>query len=101
MRHDIDTLSPENTCFVVSPIGDDNSDVRERADELLDSIIEPAAVDNGLQVVRSDQIGIPGMITTQVISHIMKDRMLVADLTDQNPNVFYERSEERRVGKEC
>ena len=90
MRHDIDTLSPENTCFVVSPIGDDNSDVRERADELLDSIIEPAAVDNGLQVVRSDQIGIPGMITTQVISHIMKDRMLVADLTDQNPNVFYE-----------
>lgn len=86
----IDSLSPDETCFVISPIGDVGTETRKRADELLDMIVEPATLENGLHALRSDEIAAPGMITTQVISHIIKDRMVVADLTDHNANVFYE-----------
>jgi hypothetical protein len=90
MRPENDFLLPEETCFVISPIGDTATDTRKRADEVLDVIVEPAVLENGLHTLRSDQIAAPGMITTQVISHIIKDRMVVADLTDHNANVFYE-----------
>jgi hypothetical protein len=41
-------------------------------------------------VIRADKIGEPGMITGQVIEHIMKARLVIADLSYHNPNVFYE-----------
>lgn len=77
-------------CFVISPIGSDNSDVRNRADKILNHIIAPVADECGYEALRADKISEPGMITTQVIQHIMEDPMVVADLTDQNANVFYE-----------
>jgi hypothetical protein len=77
-------------CFVISPIGSDNSDVRGRADKILTHIIAPVADECGYEALRADKISEPGMITTQVIQHIMEDPMVVADLTDQNANVFYE-----------
>ena len=86
----IDSVLAENTCFVISPIGDEGSERRERADEFLDSVVEPAALEHGLTAIRADQIALPGMITTSIISHIMRDRMVVADLTDHNANDFYE-----------
>ena len=44
----------------------------------------------GLAVVRADQIGRPGMIGKQVIEHILQSRLVIADLSFHNPNVFYE-----------
>jgi hypothetical protein len=87
---DIDDLKPEMTCFVISPIGEPDSDVRRRSDQVLKHIIKPAAKEAGLNALRSDQIAVPGMINTQVIRHIIEDKMVVADLTDHNANVFYE-----------
>lgn len=40
--------------------------------------------------VRADQISEPGMITTQVIQRIIDFDLIVADLSERNPNVFYE-----------
>lgn len=87
---DIDSLKPEEICFVISPIGEPSSDDRVRSDRVLKYIIAPAAKDNGLVAVRSDSISAPGIITSQIIRHILNDKMVVADLTDQNANVFYE-----------
>ena len=44
----------------------------------------------GLKVVRADKIGKPGMITSQIVEHIVKSRLVIADLSFHNPNVFYE-----------
>jgi hypothetical protein len=82
--------APDGTCFVISPIGDDNSEVRERADTVYYNIVEPAAAMCGLTCLRSDKISSPGIITTQIIGHVINDRMVVADLSGHNPNVFYE-----------
>jgi Rad3-related DNA helicase len=60
------------------------------SDLFLGSIIEPAMEELGLTVVRADQIGKPGMITSQVLEHVLKSRLVIADLSFHNPNVFYE-----------
>jgi hypothetical protein len=81
---------PEHTCFVVCPIGDPESDTRRRADSVLNFIIRPALHKSGLTAVRSDEIASPGLITTQIITHILQDKLVIADLSEHNPNVFYE-----------
>jgi hypothetical protein len=77
-------------CFYITPIGAENSDERQHADFMMSFIIEPALNEFKLKVVRADQMGKPGMIGKQVIEHILKSRLVIADLSFHNPNVFYE-----------
>lgn len=78
------------SCFVISPIGEAESDVRKRSDQVLRHIIRPAAEACGYKAIRADEIDKPGIITSQVIQHVVGDPLVIADLTDTNPNVFYE-----------
>jgi hypothetical protein len=80
----------ENECFVISPIGLKGSPERERSDGVLEFIIARAVQELGLTAVRGDQLAEPGLITRQVIDHVLGARAAVVDLTDLNPNVFYE-----------
>ena len=77
-------------CFVISPIGRKGSNERNRSDLILDEIIKPAAQKCGYQILRADQISEPGIITRQVIEHVMQDELVIADLSGGNPNVYYE-----------
>lgn len=80
----------QKTCFVVSPIGREGSEERRRADQVLRHIIEPSALECGYKAIRADRISEPGLITPQVIQHLVEDPLVIADLTGRNPNVFYE-----------
>jgi len=84
------TKSPKKICFVISPIGEEESETRKRSDTVLKYIITPPVELLGYDVVRADNIAEPGIITTQIIQHIVDADLVVADLTDRNPNVFYE-----------
>ncbi len=77
-------------CFVIAPIGEPDSDTRKRSDQVLRHIIRPAVEQCGYNAVRADEIDKPGVITSQVIQHVVNDPLVVADLTETNPNVFYE-----------
>lgn len=77
-------------CFVISPIGEEGSETRERSDQVLKHIITGPLEQLGYTVIRADKISEPGIITTQIIGHIVDAELVVADLTDKNPNVFYE-----------
>ena len=79
-----------NDCFVVSPIGEIGTPGHKRAKNVLDYIIKPAAEAVGLKAVRADDLSQPGSITTQIIQQLISAKAVVADLTDLNPNVFYE-----------
>lgn len=83
-------MSHEKSCFVISPIGDPDSETRKRADQVLKHVIRPAVSTCGYKAVRADEIDKPGIITSQVIQHVVVDPLVVADLTERNPNVFYE-----------
>lgn len=84
------TTPLEETCFIVSPIGDEGSEHRKHADLVLGSLIEPALTELNLKAVRADKISVPGMITRQVIEHVARAKLVIADLSFGNPNVFYE-----------
>jgi hypothetical protein len=78
------------TCFVISPIGQPDSDIRKRSDQIFKHLLEPASDKCGYKAIRADHIREPGIITSQVIQHIIEDPIVIADLTGRNPNVFYE-----------
>jgi hypothetical protein len=80
----------EKMCFLASPIGPDGSPTRRRSDRVMTYIIEEALKPLGYQTVRADRINSAGRITSQIVSRIIEADLLVADLTDQNANVFYE-----------
>ncbi|BBH14164.1 hypothetical protein [Chromobacterium haemolyticum] len=77
-------------CFVIAPIGPDGSADRVRSDQVLKHIIGPSVRECGYEPIRADHISEPGLITSQVIQHIVEDPLVIADLTGRNPNVFYE-----------
>lgn len=80
----------ESACFYISPIGDEGSEQRKHADLFMGALVEPALGEFGLRLVRADQIGEAGMITGQIIEHIIHSRLVIVDLSFHNPNVFYE-----------
>lgn len=80
----------DTACFYVSPIGDEGSEQRKHADLFMGSLVEPALAEFGLRLVRADKIGEPGMITGQIIEHLIRSKLVIVDLSFHNPNVFYE-----------
>ena len=92
----------DGTCFVISPIGEANSDIRKASDQLLKFIIVPSALACGFKadaIIRADKIDHPGIITNQIITHILNCDLVVADLSGHNPNVFYELAVRHAAGK--
>jgi len=81
-------------CFVVMPIG--SGEAYDLYLNRYNNIIKPAVETyqrDGARVfdaVRADFISKTGSITRSVIQHIYNADLVVADLTDLNPNVFYE-----------
>jgi hypothetical protein len=83
-------MTNSKVCFVISPIGSVDSPQRKRADIVLKHIFKPAFEPLGYEVVRADEISTPGSITLQVLEKVLESQIVIADLTDHNPNVFYE-----------
>jgi len=86
----VSTKDWKKICFYITPIGSDDSEERKHADLFMSALIQPALAEIGLTVVRADQIGEPGMITSQVLEYLKRSQLAIADLSYLNPNVFYE-----------
>ncbi len=70
-------------CFVMSSFGG-------WSDSYYNDIFAPAVRAAGLEPHRADDLFHPGVIVKDIWEYVKKSRVLVADLTGQNPNVFYE-----------
>jgi hypothetical protein len=57
---------------------------------VLEYVIRPALASLGFDISRADLAAQPGIVTVHVIQHLIEDDLVVADITDRNPNVFYE-----------
>lgn len=77
-------LKVGDTCFVMQPFAPPHGDYYEK-------IFKPAIEKTELQAVRADaEIFGTGKIIDQVWRGINAAKVLVAELTTRNPNVFYE-----------
>lgn len=82
----------KETCFVISPIGKEGTETYEKFKEVLDYIIKPAFKNSGykIDVIRADDIKRAGSFIKDIFSYILNSFVVIADLTDNNANVFYE-----------
>lgn len=76
------TLDPQ-LCFVLMPFA-------EKFQPLYEDQIKPAIEKAGLRSERADEIQGTSLITWDIWEKINRSRFIIAELTDQNPNVFYE-----------
>lgn len=58
--------------------------------ELYSDVIVPVCDDLGLVAVRVDETYGPGLIIADITREIVEARVIVADITPANPNVYYE-----------
>lgn len=79
------------TCFIIAPIGPDGSPTRKRSDQLSRHVLDPVLRQCGYtSIQRADEVPSPGIIGTQIMRSLLTAELVIADLTDHNPNVFYE-----------
>jgi hypothetical protein len=87
-------------CFVIGPIGDAGSKIRTAADAFMNYIVEPTLGRFDYEKPqRADTLGEPGRITSQIVTLLMEADLVIADLTGNNPNVYYELSLRHALGK--
>ena len=77
-------------CFIATPLGMDGSDIRRKAEGVIDAVLRPILKEFEYEVIAPHEIDKPGSITIQVIEHLLHDELVIANLTDLNPNVMYE-----------
>ncbi|MCU5526269.1 hypothetical protein OCB14_19880 [Bacillus cereus] len=83
----------DKTCFIITPIGDDQSDIRRAADGVIDAVITPELLAIGFSkdnIKVAHRMANPGSINQQVIECILESDLAIANLTTLNPNVMYE-----------
>jgi hypothetical protein len=80
----------DDRVFVIQQIGESDSPERKRADEIYEGIIIPAVENSGFKAYRADLDVTPGAITPRMLQELLAARVVIADLTGRNPNVFYE-----------
>lgn len=78
------------TCFVICPLDKSGSLIRQRSDALLKRVIEPVLASLDYEVTRADLLHDEPTILASISKHIFDDDLVIADLSDCNPNVFYE-----------
>ncbi|GAB3855530.1 hypothetical protein GCM10028822_26540 [Hymenobacter terrigena] len=84
------------TCFVAMAISEqtvgDSTITAEHLQSMYEDVIKVALQTSrpNLDIVRADEIAMPGSISTDILSHLMHDDFVIVDISYPNPNVYYE-----------
>lgn len=76
-------------CFIITPIGNDSDPIRRHIEGIIDAAIEPCLGDD-YEIRVSHRLYQSGTITKQIVSEIYNADLVIANLTEKNPNVMYE-----------
>jgi nucleoside 2-deoxyribosyltransferase len=89
--------------FFISPIGEGETETRKKADQTVRHLVRKALEPEPLncEVERADEDTDPGSITPRMLNSITTADLVVIDLTDHNPNVFYEMAIAHGYRKPC
>lgn len=88
-------LSPtERQVFVIMKFGD------KVLDSAYEGVIKPIAHEFKYKALRIDEIQDSGKITAQILEEIGKSEIVLADLSGERPNCYYEAGFAHAIGKE-
>ena len=82
-----------STAFVVMQIGD------PELDQLFDRVILPAIESVGLQATRVDRDNEGGLLMSEILEFLSSSEIIVADLTNERPNVYLQVGYAMGLGK--
>lgn len=91
-------MAQKEQCFIITPIGDENSEIRRHIEGIIDAVIKPA-LEEWYEIEVAHRISTPGSITKQIIEAIYNSKLVIANLTNCNPNVMYELALRHGIGK--
>lgn len=80
----------EKICFLICPIGEEDSETRKHSDIVFEHILKPVMSEKGYELIRADKIIQADTITDSIIQHIENANLVIADITESNPNVYFE-----------
>ena len=83
MAKTTDPSKNNDKCFVIMPFGG-------YFDSYYSNIYRPAIEAVGLRAKRADDLCRPSTIVQDIWTYTKEAKLVLADLTDKNPNVFYE-----------
>ena len=92
----IDTLSrlkeapPKKICFVIMPFSDTNTCSKKQWTEVFETMIKPAIDESDFHYECFRASLDIGNIIKDILINLNRADIVIADLTDRNPNVFYE-----------
>lgn len=86
-------------CFVICPIGAPDTPIREHYDDLLDIIIKPALAKYPFDIRRGDHTHDANQIHEDVVKNVQQAALCIADISEQNVNVYYEIGRRQETGK--
>jgi uridine kinase len=82
---------PGERCFIIMSFD-------QRYDHVYASAIKPAVDEAGFECFRIDQNTAPMNIPHTIVQEIISSRLIIADISEPNPNVFYELGISHSVG---
>ena len=91
-------MEEKKTCFVVTPIGDESTDIRRHIDGIIDQAIIPA-INKEFDVKVAHREYEVGSINDRVIRRVYDSDLVIANLTTLNPNVMFELAIRYSFGK--
>lgn len=85
---------PRNQVFVIMKFGD------KLLNSAYEGVVRPVIEKFGMQPLRIDEVQNSGKITDQVLESIASSRYILADLSGERPNCYYETGFAHALGKE-
>lgn len=90
----------ERKCFIITPIGEQGSNIYRHINGVIENVIWPVLKERNFSEIKAAHyINDPGSINTQILTRIVNDDLVIANLTNNNPNVMYELSLRHAVAR--
>lgn len=80
----------EKTCFVIMPFASTQSCNQIEWTEIFKNMIKPAVEDSGYPYICKRSEALMGNIIENILDELNRADIVIGDLTDRNPNVYYE-----------